>query len=105
MVYRSEFFGGGFGVGNGVFVAIGDFVDDAVEEVFYSALVSILYTTRENRRKKIPRLVDHVPQKVAGYLDADEQRVTMAMADLCIETSLVEVVDEFLEFTNCLCVF
>lgn len=56
------------------------------------------------RRKKVPRLVDHVPQKVAGYLDADEQRVSVAMADLRTETSLVEVIDEFLEFANCLCV-
>lgn len=47
MVYRSEFFGGGFGLGNGVFVAIGDLVDDAVEEVFYSALVSVLYSARK----------------------------------------------------------
>lgn len=51
MVYRSEFFGRGFGVGNGVFVAIGDFVDNTVEEVFYSALVSILYTTREKEKE------------------------------------------------------
>lgn len=29
----------------------------------------------------------------------------MAMTDLCTESSLVKVIDEFLEFANCLCVF
>lgn len=68
MVHRSEFFGGGFGVSNGVFVAIGDFIDDAVEEVFYSAPVSILCTTREREGRKYLDLWIMFPRRSRGTL-------------------------------------